>query len=374
MTAPGNSTGRAGTELLSGIRVFPELRSAHVTDIDQAAPRRLLYFAAKYDLGSLDLPEHISKVSFARALRAVRTHPGPVLELWEPLWLRMLPRWLALAAVWKIGRRGRVISVFAIENNGLDVLLGKAYSRRSRRLRRLVLMAIRRGVTNRIDRLAFGTSASRSVYAPIMDDSRTATADFLDLLRPDEHRSEPRALHAAFVGALAQRKGLPQVLRAWTEVERRVADAKMTIIGDGPERADAERWAAERPRSRSWAGAMPREQVRQVLRGTSVLVAPSVAEGRWREQVGRPIQEALAAGCTIVTTADTGLATYLADSGHKVLRDPSDLELATAVSDALRNPLDVAEIQRGLPRVDGRIAADSWLHREPAPPHRLDSR
>lgn len=365
MTSTGAPSSQCDCELVAGIRVFPELRSAHVTDIDRAAPRRLLYFAAKYDLGSMVLPHHISRVSFAQALRAVRAHPGPVLELWEPLWLRMLPQWLALSAAWKLGRRGRLISVFAIENNEADVLFGRAYASGSRMTRRCIRSIFRRCASNRIDRLAFGTPAARAVYEPLIDPRRTATTDHLDLLCPSTQEPEPRAASAAFVGALEPRKGIGEVLRAWPEVERRIPQATITIIGDGPDREVVEEWVRERPESRSCTGAIPRGKVREALSRTSVLVAPSVAEGRWREQVGRPIQEALAAGCTVVTTSDTGLATYLERTGHAVLAGSSNQELVAAVTRMLRQPLDPGSVRSTLPSVDGRMAADAWLHRAP---------
>jgi glycosyltransferase involved in cell wall biosynthesis len=100
-----------------------------------------------------------------------------------------------------------------------------------------------------------------------------------------------------------------------------------------------------------------------MLEHASILVAPSLREGRWREQVGNPILEALATGTTVVTTTETGIADWLLDHGHHVIR-PAHLRerLGPAIIDALQQPLPIDRVLASLPTEDGRALADAWLH------------
>jgi glycosyltransferase involved in cell wall biosynthesis len=73
------------------------------------------------------------------------------------------------------------------------------------------------------------------------------------------------------------------------------------------------------PEVRAWADGRddvdleidpPRARVHEAMRESSVLVLLSQPHGHWREQVGLPIVEGLAHGCEVVTTSETGLASW----------------------------------------------------------------
>ncbi|HEX8510411.1 MAG TPA: glycosyltransferase, partial [Propionibacteriaceae bacterium] len=98
------------------------------------------------------------------------------------------------------------------------------------------------------------------------------------------------------------------------------------------------------------------------LRQSQVLVLPSQSNPGWREQIGLPIMEALAHGCSVVTTSDTGLAQWLTEHGHSVISSSgSASHLADAMVTRLRAPLDESEVLASLPGRDGRLVADDWL-------------
>ena len=82
----------------------------------------------------------------------------------------------------------------------------------------------------------------------------------------------------------------------------------------------------------------------------------------WREQVGLPVVEGLAHGCTVVTTTETGLAGWLAAHGHEVLPPGApDGEVAAAVDRALGRRRPAGDVLADLPAADGRLAADRWM-------------
>lgn len=353
----------------SSIRIRPELRAAQVERASLMTPALTIYFDEKYDLGTTEISSAFQKMRFTSALAFLFNHRGVVLEVPEPLWLRFLPKTLLLAAVWKISgvltRRRRIVATYAIENNELANLISPR-----RALPSLVLRGagwVVGGVTSLlVDRIAYGSTASRSSYqklpgmlhleSQIIEELPARRDDFT----ADENPPHPRAM---FVGELDHRKGLPELLRAWARVEQAEPSAHLTIVGSGPMTKEAELWAASKPDSRTFAGFVQHQDLPPLIARSTVLVAPSVRDGRWREQIGLPIVEALSAGLTVVTTDETGLATWLRDNGHTVVPLASVRDqLPGSLVEALTNPLDKVTVTQSLPRVAGRISSDQWLH------------
>jgi len=64
----------------------------------------------------------------------------------------------------------------------------------------------------------------------------------------------------------------------------------------------------------------------------------------------------------VVTTDETGLATWLSDHGHHVVRGAAGAdEVGDAVRRALAKDRPPTSVLADLPPVDGRLAADTWL-------------
>lgn len=351
-----------------GLRVIPQLRAAHLQEIDALAPRRLLYFDLNYDMRGVEIPAHAECVSLHQAIRAVAAQPDGVLELFEPLWVEYLVPWLVLATIWRLTRRGRPrspkVAFYAIENNeALSVLdRGRSWLTPAARVALGVLRAL---VPRLTFRCAFGTQEAAGVYAGLTPAS-VETKVIWDLPTPRELRTLTGAPTptAVFVGALESRKGIEPLLAAWVGVEDRSPDARLTIVGDGPLRDIVAAWTQESPRSRAWLGRQDRREIMNVLARSTALAAPSMRTGRWREQVGRPILEALSCGLTVVTSSETGLSAFLRAHGHEVIADvtwPPDLQ--RALCQALEHPLPREAVLAALPAESGRITADRWLHR-----------
>jgi glycosyltransferase involved in cell wall biosynthesis len=353
---------------VSSIRVFPVIRSAHLEEIDRFAPRRTLYFATNYDLDGREIPAHWQNVTALGALRIVLTAQADSLELFEPLWRTFLPIWFALALAQKCrrGSRPRVVGFFAIENSTLDAL--PAPTRVSRLATRVTAAALRVSIRHLVDRIVYGTQMSQDLYAAIIGPDGPESILSFDLLaRRVSAAPSKTPLSAAFVGQLHERKGISALMRAWEQVEASITGAHLTVVGDGPCRRIVESWSAQQPNSRAFRGATRHADVLRMLASTSVLVAPSQRHGRWREQVGRPMQEALAVGTTVVTTTETGIATWLSAHGHRVIEAPVvEHCLVDAVIASLKDPVPPDQVLASLPAQDGRLVADAWLHRVPA--------
>jgi glycosyltransferase involved in cell wall biosynthesis len=102
------------------------------------------------------------------------------------------------------------------------------------------------------------------------------------------------------------------------------ADLTATIVGDGPERPAVQRYLRRHGLSDrvQLTGALTREQIRELLRRTSVFVAPA-----HRESFGIAALEARASGVPVVASARSGVASFV-EHGREGLLAKDDRELA----------------------------------------------
>ncbi|MDR6169989.1 glycosyltransferase [Curtobacterium sp. SORGH_AS_0776] len=357
---------------VGSMRIVPELRAAHIERHLLGTPAELLYLDVNYDLAGTDLAPGIQRVTMTGALRRFLTTTATTLEVPEPLWMRFWPKHVLLAAGFRAAgvlrrRRHRVVT-YAMENNDLATLVG-GRRRVPGVVVRLVGLLVGAVARLTIDRIAFASDDARATYASLPFTAAIEQSSTLELPRPDDAPVDPTPLTCVFVGAMEQRKGVQELMDAWPAVERTVPGATIVLIGPGPLEPLAAEWAASSPSTRRVTGRLPHAAAAAVVRSSAVLVAPSVADGRWREQIGLPIKEALAAGLTIVTTDQTGLAGWLRDHGHGVVPPTTPAftrRLARAITSALRAPLDREQVRAALPERDGRLAADAWLHGQQA--------
>ncbi|MFJ4220154.1 glycosyltransferase [Curtobacterium luteum] len=352
----------------SSVRVVPELRAAHLARHREGTPAELLFLDTNYDFGDSSLEPGMRRVSLFGAVRRLASTRATTLEVPEPYWMRLWPKHLVLvstfAIVGRMRRRQRRIVTYAMENNALETLVGG----RRRAPRWLVAaVAVLIGAVARctIDRICFASPAAEAAYARLPFTSGIERRTVLELPAAAPEPVEGVPGDYVFVGAMEPRKGVEQLMRAWEAVEQRSPGARLRLVGPGPLEPVAREWAARSPRSRSVLGQRSHDETGAIIARSSVLVAPSVPDGRWIEQVGLPIKEALARGLTVVTTDQTGLAPWLRERGHAVVPIGHDLvaRLSTAMLDAGRDPIPRHVVRAALPAVEGRLRSDRWLHR-----------
>ena len=346
------------------LRIFPQIRSLHIDDLDAQSPRPTLFLERYYEAAERELPDDWAQVSRLQALIHVWRTPPETLELFEPLWFRYFPFWIALAATHRL-RTARTHAhrvFYAIENNDLKLIVPRG-ERLGGMPTVLVSLALRCLIPLLVDKIAYGSEASAALYSQFTG-SRCETRLIPQVRAPRISWTPAKpAGTVAFVGVLHERKGLPLLLRAWELVEPDVPEAHLTIMGDGPLAQEVVSWAAERPEARTFIGQVSRTDVIMLLTNISVIAIPSQRWQRWREQVNGAIQEALSVGCTVVTTTETGLAPWLREHGHTVVEPGSSaVELAASLVAAVRSPLDASAVTGSLPARDGRVLADLWLH------------
>ncbi len=173
----------------------------------------------------------------------------------------------------------------------------------------------------------------------------------------------------AFVGRLAQEKGLETLLEAMRALAKRGKGPKLIIAGDGPKRPMVERFIAREPVGERIRLLGYVEDVRGPLSAADVFVAPSRWEG-W----SRAAAEAMACGLPVLAARVTGLCDLVVEGETGVMVEKDDAQgLADAieglVSDAmLRGRLGEAGRRRILEHFDigASIAAHEQLYLEVA--------
>ncbi len=135
----------------------------------------------------------------------------------------------------------------------------------------------------------------------------------------DPDRAPGAPAEFLFVGRLARVKGLSVLLDAL----ERMGDVplRLTIVGDGPDRALLERRAAPLGDRVRFLGYRRQDEVAEMLDETDVFVLPSFAEG-----VPVVLMEALAAGRPVVATQVAGVSELVEDGVSGFLVPPGDIE------------------------------------------------
>jgi glycosyltransferase involved in cell wall biosynthesis len=357
------------------LRIYASLRTAHLERFRTMEPALVLFHRARYDFDEsvADPQWRPRRVGRFGVLVELARHRYRVVEVNEPI---MSERWLDLLAQMFVLQLRRLVTGHRTPLVAYCIGLTDPAEEVRRRLPvrvphwflrvwcRLVMTVVVTGM----DRLAFGTSGARDLYARYVPPAvlgRRARV-FEAIPRPCDCEESAvdqsdRSRTVLFLGAFKVRKGIDLTMQAWDVLVEHEQGLRLRVIGKGAARDRVESWAA----GRDDVGVEidpPRAQIHAALRSSAVLVLLSQRWSTWREQVGLPIVEALAHGCTVVTTDETGLADWLARHGHVVVPASAGPEqVADAIAAALRLRRPASEVLADLPSTDSRIAADEWL-------------
>ena len=153
---------------------------------------------------------------------------------------------------------------------------------------------------------------------------------------PDRYTAAPHdGRHLLFVGRLAAVKGVRVLLDALAGMDH--ADWRLTLIGDGPERAglEAQAQALNLSDRITFAGYRSQDAVAQALSRADLFVLPSFAEG-----VPVVLMEAMAAGVPVVTTQIAGIPELVAQGDSGLLVPPGNAQaLQDAIGTLLADPV-----------------------------------
>lgn len=159
----------------------------------------------------------------------------------------------------------------------------------------------------------------------------------------EDWRESPRAV---FVGRLAPEKGLHSLLDAWPIVRQTFSDARLTLIGEGPERPGLE--ARIRSLGLDGSVSLPGSSTDPgaVLLASDLFVLPSREEG-----MSVALLEAMSLGMPLVASSIPGNERLVDDGVHGLLAGPDDPDsLARAIIASWSAPEAAAERGRAARR------------------------
>jgi glycosyltransferase involved in cell wall biosynthesis len=143
---------------------------------------------------------------------------------------------------------------------------------------------------------------------------------------------EPRGdsvVRLTSVMRIAPRKRVMPLLRMLKAAQRMVGSAtrlELTVIGDGPERGRAEKFASKHGLAVTFAGRLDGAGIRDIFRRTDIYVQPSI-----KESFGLAALEARCAGLPLVIHARSGTTQFVTD-GVEGLVGADDWAMAGAIA------------------------------------------
>ena len=148
-----------------------------------------------------------------------------------------------------------------------------------------------------------------------------------------------------YVGELYESKGVVDLLNAFERLAPDVPDAKLAVVGPGPELGRVQAFANKYPGRVVAAGGRPHDQVALFMGAADVCTLPS-----WREGTPNAVIEALASGRRVVSTRVGGIPDVIRRPEQGELVEPRDIPaLAAALTRALATPTDSRALAADLP-------------------------
>jgi glycosyltransferase involved in cell wall biosynthesis len=148
-----------------------------------------------------------------------------------------------------------------------------------------------------------------------------------------------------FVGRFVEKKGIPHLIEAARILVSNGSPLGLVLIGDGPLMSELKEQARGLP-SVTFTGWLPSRQVRDYVRGATVLCAPSVAS-QDGDTDGLPtvILEAMADGVPVIGSRLAGIAEAVEDRVTGLLVPPAS---PSALAEAIRAIVDAPDWCRAM--------------------------
>jgi glycosyltransferase involved in cell wall biosynthesis len=234
---------------------------------------------------------------------------------------------------------------FALRSDS-NVYLDRSETWQSSIRRRLLHQLVRRahavlpvGSANRQYWQKYGAVDSQIFMAPYAIDN-----DKVNRLVGERPSRDPSApLRLLYLGRLLQRKGVDLLLGAFNRLVA-TTSSNLTIIGDGPERANLQSMQTASARQQThWLGKLSNEEAMTAMRDADLFVLPSRYEP-W----GLVVNEAMAAGLAVVAHREVGAVIDLVeDTVHGwILPTLSVDTIYSALEEAARDREHLAQMGR----------------------------
>lgn len=251
--------------------------------------------------------------------------PFLVFSLWLNVWTRM-DRYDYVHAHWIIPQ-GIVQSLFQkryiVTGHGTDVVS----------LNQGVMKKIKKWTLGRASAVTVVSTYLEGVVKEICPDAKTTvlsmgcwTERFSRSFRQENYFLQGDKKVILFVGRLAEKKGVRYLIEAMRDI-----DAKLVIVGKGPEEEDLKRQSKGQSDKITFLGPKTHDELKTIYASADVFAAPSVtAKDGDQEGFGLVILEAMASGLPVVASRSGGILDLISDGENGLLAEE-------------KNPKDIAE-------------------------------
>lgn len=147
----------------------------------------------------------------------------------------------------------------------------------------------------------------------------------IDFFNPQNEKIEKfldGKLNLLFVGRIEERKGLIYLLKAFYHLEKKYANLRLIVVGEGPEKEKCQKFVLEKKvKNVIFLGNIEGKELAQIYTSCDIFCAPSI----FGESFGLVILEAMASGLPVVGFANQGYRTLLKNTiAEKFLVKPKD--------------------------------------------------
>jgi colanic acid/amylovoran biosynthesis glycosyltransferase len=143
------------------------------------------------------------------------------------------------------------------------------------------------------------------------------------VFKPSDKPRDPKV--ALFVGRLVERKGVRYLIEAMAKVKQTVPDARLVIIGHGPDRQALEKLSQDLKVNAEFLGPISDAEVRQWLARARIFTAPSItAPDGDAEALGMVFAEAQSTGLPVVSCYHGGVPEVVLDGKTGLLAQERD--------------------------------------------------
>jgi glycosyltransferase involved in cell wall biosynthesis len=189
----------------------------------------------------------------------------------------------------------------------------------------------------------------------------------LTRFRPVDRRPRAEVLQIVNVGRAVPEKGQAVLIQALAELARRGVEARLTVVGDGPQLAELRELADHLGLAGSveFTGAVGQGEIVTYYERADVFAMPSFAEG-----VPVVLMEAMATGLPVVSTRITGIPELIDDGESGFLVRPGR---ADELASALERVLGATAEERAEMGRAGRAKVEAEFAVEPVAQQLLDT-
>lgn len=225
-----------------------------------------------------------------------------ILHFHEP-WVPMLSRQLLV--------RSKAVNLATFHAKLPDTVMTKTIEK--------VITPYTKSILKYLDGYTAVSDAASEYISSLTDERIQIIPNGIDLTKYKSRDKQPDNKTILYIGRLEKRKGVKYLLKAYRQLIKTEPDARLIIVGDGPERpkleASVQAWKLPKV---EFLGFVSESKKLDLLHNAAVFCSPAL----FGESFGIVLLEAMARGVPVVAGNNPGYASVMKDTGEVSLVNP----------------------------------------------------